>query len=357
MNLHFLIGAGCSKCVGLPLTEELYSEVLSGEVLDGESKTILSEIQQQFGDGSDVNIEDYLSDLIDFFTIAERRAERGKSDSTVTLGAKRYTPSKLKKAIDQIKQAVASIIDRKIDLQRLQTHRDFVSSVHQPVRVGRGPTFRSASYVVLNYDTLIEDSLALEKIPYSDGIDGGATGWWNLDSLDQAGLAAQVLKLHGSVNWYELPNDPMPRRIGHTVQLQSGSDRRILIWPASTKYREAQVDPFAQLMDRARTVITAKQGNQQLLFICGYSFGDAHVNGEIESALHESQGSLAVVAFTSEEALTGKLEEWNKNEAIRDHLLVFARRGYFKGDTATYSCEELPWWKFENITRILQGEP
>ena len=100
----------------------------------------------------------------------------------------------------------------------------------------------------------------------------------------------------------------------------------------------------------------AGQGNERLLFICGYSFGDAHINSEIESALHESQGNLTVVAFTSENTLTGKLKEWNENGAIRDHLLVFAKQGYFKGDTVDYSCKDLPWWKFENITRMLQGE-
>ena len=354
--LTFLFGAGCSKCAGLTLTEELSSKVLSGGMLDKESMAILSAIEDGYGHGSSANIEDYLSELIDLFTIAERRAERGTGEGKVLLGETSFASFTLKKAIDQVKQAVASIIDKKVSLQSLQTHRDFVASVHQPMRAGRGPRDRSASYVVLNYDTLIEDALALEKKPYSDGIDGGVTGWWNPETLDREGLAAQVLKLHGSVNWFELPNDPLPRRVGYSVELQEDSDWRILIWPASTKYREAQLDPFAQLMERARIAIRANQGLQRLLLICGYSFGDAHINDEIETALYESEGNLVVVAFTNEDTLTGKLAEWNGDETIRDDLLVYANRGYFKGDTADLSCTDLPWWKFENLTRILQGE-
>ena len=212
--MTFLLGAGCSKCAGLPLTEELTTVVLSGEMLDEESKAILNAIQSEFRQGSKANIEDYLSELIDFSTIADRRAQRGSGEGTITLGRREYCPSKLSTAIEQIKLAVAKCIDKKFDIQTLETHRDFVTLIHQPVRVGRGPHERPASYVVLNYDTLIEDALALQKIPYSDGIDGGVTGWWSPESLDREGLAAQVLKLHGSVNWHEFPSDPLPRRIG-----------------------------------------------------------------------------------------------------------------------------------------------
>ena len=31
-------------------------------------------------------------------------------------------------------------------------------------------------YLVLNYDTIIEDALGLGNIPYADGLSGGASG-------------------------------------------------------------------------------------------------------------------------------------------------------------------------------------
>ena len=38
----FLIGAGCSKCAGLPLTAELTKEALSSDALDDTTKRVLA---------------------------------------------------------------------------------------------------------------------------------------------------------------------------------------------------------------------------------------------------------------------------------------------------------------------------
>jgi DNA-binding CsgD family transcriptional regulator len=61
----FLIGAGCSKCAGLPLMEELTEKVLGSATLDVTAKEILEGIKLLFEGTSDANIEDYLSELID----------------------------------------------------------------------------------------------------------------------------------------------------------------------------------------------------------------------------------------------------------------------------------------------------
>lgn len=209
---------------------------------------------------------------------------------------------------------------------------------------------------MLNYDTILEDALALERVPFSDGIDGGVTGWWNPKTFDREDLAARVLKLHGSVNWCEVAGDTLPRRISTTLQVSSPQDRGIMIWPASTKYRETQLDPFAQLADLARRVVRPVHGSQRVLVTCGYSFGDAHINIEIERALRESAGDLTVIAFSSENEPTGHLKTWNQSEEIRDQVLIFAKRGFFHGDTADTSSADLPWWKFETVVRLLGGE-
>ena len=228
--------------------------------------------------------------------------------------------------------------------------------MHRPLRVGKSAPGQVVDYLVLNYDTAIEDALALERVPFSDGIDGGVTGWWNPQTFDRDGLAARVLKLHGSINWCELPGDPLPRRIASSLQLADANDRRILIWPASTKYRETQLDPFAQLAERARRVMRPNRGSQRVLVICGYGFGDAHINIEVDRALRESAGDLTVVAFTSESEPTGQLKTWIEDEMIREQVLIFANRGFFHGDSSEKSTTDLLWWKFENITRLLGGK-
>ena len=349
----FLIGAGCSKCAGLPLTAELTTQVLTSAELDDTSKAILRAIGDLFGGAGDAHIEDYLSELIDLLAIAERRGERGATQREIALDDKSYTAAQLLDATKRIKRAIACVIEKKIPLK---THQAFVAAIHRPIRVGKASPGHIVNYLVLNYDTAIEDALALEGVSYSDGIDGGRTGWWNPDTFDRDGLAARVLKLHGSIDWWELPSDPLPRRIAPSIEVANATDRRILIWPASTKYRETQLDPYAQLAERARLVMRPPEGIQRVLVICGYRYGDTHINNEVDRALHESAGDLTVVAFTSENEPHGKLKAWTEDEMVRDQVLVFANRGFFHGNTEDESTEDLLWWKFENITRLLGGE-
>jgi hypothetical protein len=348
----FLIGAGCSKCAGLPLITELTDKVLSSDALDETSKTILTGVKNLFAGAVNAHIEDYLSELIDLLAIAERRDDRGATQKEIVLGETGYSAAQLRNTANQIKRVIATVIEKQVSIE---THQAFVEAVHRPVRVGKAAPGHVVDYLVLNYDTAIEDALALERVPYSDGLDGGVTGWWNPDTFERKGLAARVLKLHGSINWCEFPNDPLPRRVGACLQIQNADDRRILIWPASTKYREMQLDPYAQLAERARCVMRPCRGSQCVLVICGYSFGDKHINIEVDKALREST-DLTIVAFTNENEPTGQLKKWNEDQRVRDQVLIYSNRGFFHGESSARSKTDLLWWKFENFTRLLGGE-
>lgn len=349
----FLIGAGCSTCAGLPLTAELTEIAKDKEILGTTSKEILAAIEELFDGAQTSQIEDYLSELVDLLAIAERRAERGASQAQVTLGGTSYSHKELRTAVDEIKLSISDAIDIPVEIE---THRAFVHAVHQPVRVGKSAPGSVVNYLVLNYDTVVEDALAVERIPFADGIDGGVTGWWNPETFERDNLAARVLKLHGSVNWCEISEDSLPRRIAPNLKVKDMQDRRILIWPASTKYRETQLDPFAQLADQARLAIRPARGTQRVLVICGYSFSDAHINIEIDRALHESAGDLTVIAFTSDDEPVGQLKEWNEDTEVCEQVLIYANRGFFHGTAADRTAADLPWWKFENVVRLLGGE-
>jgi hypothetical protein len=350
----FLLGAGCSKCAGLPLTSELTEKALASAELDDTTKAILGSIRDLFAGAVDANIEDYLSELIDLLAIAERRSALGATHKTVTLGAVAYDEASLRAAADQIKRGIAQVIEQKVSIE---THRDFVQAVHRPQRPGTSSSGREVDYLVLNYDTVLEDALALERVPFADGLDGGVTGWWSpQETFDRAGLSARVFKLHGSINWREFLGDQLPRRVGDRLQIDGINEPRILIWPASTKYREAQRDPYAQLAERARRVLRPSGGSQCVLIVCGYRFRDTHINLEIESALRESRGNLTVAIFTSDDKPSGQLAAWHEDATIAEQILVFANRGFFHGTTSAPATTDLLWWKFENITRLLGGE-
>lgn len=349
----FLIGAGCSKCAGLPLMAELTTKTLASAKLSATTKTILSAIQALFSGANAANIEDYLSELVDLVAIAERRGVRGATSHTAPLDGVDYTAKQLKDAVDEIKAAIAEVIDVSVSMD---VHWKFIQAVHRPSRPGRAVATRPVDYLLLNYDTLIESALALQKLRYADGMNGGNSAWWDLSTFDAEGLSARVIKLHGSIDWSEMSGEPLPRRIDKNLKLPTGNEQKILIWPASTKYRETQRDPYAQLSTLARRALRPPSGTQTVLTVCGYSFGDSHINIEIEHALRESGGELTVVVFTFDEEPTGDLKRLHEDKEISEQIRIYARRGFFHGSTATKSAVDLPWSKFENITRLLGGE-
>jgi len=353
----FLIGAGCSKSAGLPLMEELTEDVLKNGDLDGIAKALLKGVQTSFAGAKRANIEDYLSEIIDLLAIAERRTECGAAESEVLVAADKYASLQLRDAAEKIKCTIADIIESKNHNIDISVHRNFVQAVHRPRRPGRANEIDPVYYLCLNYDTLLEDALALERVPFSDGLDGGATGWWNPSAFSRDGLSSKLYKLHGSIDWCSLDDDPLPRRVASSVDISAHANKRILIWPASTKYCETQRDPYAQLMDLARKALRAPPGSQRILLICGYSFGDLHINLEVDRALRESEGRLTAVVFTADDTPQGQVKLWYEDAETKKQVLIFAKKGFFHDDVCAPSGgTELPWWKFENLTRLLGGE-
>jgi SIR2-like domain len=347
----FLVGAGCSKCAGLPLTCELKDEIL-GRLTEGARSTLTS-VMNSFKGASSSTIEEYISEIVDVMAIAKRRKESGAKETSVELDKKIYSEENLSDALKEIRASIVSCIKKNCDIS---VHRRFVRAVHYQLRSGRRDRSRPADYLVLNYDTLIEDALGLESVPFSDGMAGGTTGWWDLGALGNTDLQARTLKLHGSIDWVVLKGEVLPRRIRESiapedVDLAEGA----VIWPSAAKYRETERDPFAQLAKMMRQILRPGARQFTVLTICGYRFGDAHINLELYRALKESEQRLTVLVFTEMDKPDGIVRSWHEDPQLRDQVRIYARKGFFH-TTDTESAVDLPWWKFEVLTRLLEGE-
>lgn len=348
-----LLGAGASCCAGLPLTNQLTAEVLKSIKLSVVSKQILIAIQTSFAKAHPAShIEDYLSELVDWLAIMTRRANRNVTSSNVAINGVEYNKDQLLQAIKEIKLAIFGVINVQVDSAM---HERFVQALHRPMRPGKDSRPSTIDYLVMNYDTLIEDSLALSQLRYADGLEGGVSGWWNPSTFDKSNLDARVFKLHGSINWAEHSSTSAPLRIAPHLKRSQDQAEKIMIWPASTKYRETQLDPYANLMHRARAILNPQDGSQRVLLITGYSFGDAHINLEIERGLRASNGNLTVIAFTSDAEPSGVLQAWHEDNSINEQVLIFADKGFFHAEDKLISKDSIEWWKFENLTQILEG--
>lgn len=351
----FVIGAGCSKCAGLPLMKELTQKVLDSleKEKEGKAYAVLNGLQKNFDGSSGCTIEDYMSELVDHIAIAERRNLRSATAVSASIDSANYSPEDLAKALDEIKNSIAKVI-RQTEAE-ISVHRNFVNTIHKKLQSGKAGPPTQVDYYTLNYDTLFEDALSLERISVADGFKGGATGWWDTCAYEDVAAQARILKLHGSIDWCLLENDVLPRRVREGLTVD-GIREHILIWPASTKYREAQRDPFAQIIEVMRRNLRPSSETQVVLTICGYSFEDAHVNVELDQALRESDGQLTIIAFTNEDEPKGQIKSWHNDIDVRDQVRIHANRGFFHGTTEKPSDVDLPWWRFEILTRLLRGE-
>lgn len=350
-RLAFLLGAGCSCKAGLPLMSKLTEEVLGHGELGDETRRPLNSIRDVFSGAGNATIEDYMSELVDYVSIVERRTRRGATQSKISLGNSEYTTEELTSALREIKQVVAKVIDEKdVDVSY---HQQFIRSIHSSLQAGKAR--RMVDYFVLNYDTLLEDSLGLERVTYVDGFAGAATGWWDPSVFQNDAAAARVFKVHGSIDWCLLKGDSLPRRVRRGIT-SAAEQEHVLIYPAATKYQEAQRDPFAQLLQEMRQCLRPAENKEVVLAICGYSFCDSHIDLEVENALYQSEGRLTVAAFVSDDEPQGTLKEWVDDPRIGRQIRVYANKGFIHSDATMKSDEDIPWWKFEVLGRLLGGE-
>jgi hypothetical protein len=351
-RLAFLFGAGCSKVAGLPLMPELTETVLGHTGIGEDTRKLLNRVRELFAGAASATIEDYMSEIVDLLSIADRRTRRGATQSKVSVGDQERDATELQTALDEIKSAVSSSIgDKEINIA---THQQFVRAIHGSLQAGKA-TGRGVDYFILNYDTLIEDALGLERVVYCDGFTGAATGWWEPSTFRPDGKAARVFKIHGSIDWCLLKDDSLPRRIRSGIKTDSDRNH-VLIYPAATKYQETQRDPFAQMLYYMRQSLCPGEGKEMVLAICGYSFGDSHIDLEIENALHQSDGRLTVAAFIGADEPEGRLRNWLDDSSINEQIRVYANNGFFHGNKQFKYSVDLPWWKFEILARLLGGE-
>jgi hypothetical protein len=116
-RLAFLLGAGCSKNAGLPLMLQLTNEVLEHQMIGAETKKILDKVSELFSGVRSATIEDYMSEIVDLLSIAERRTRCGATQCDVSVGDQERSATELQTALDEIKQAVSSAIgDKEVNI-------------------------------------------------------------------------------------------------------------------------------------------------------------------------------------------------------------------------------------------------
>lgn len=218
------------------------------------------------------------------------------------------------------------------------------------------------TFFTTNYDTLLEDALSLLHYNVVDGFSGGSLGFWNptteFDNSNKNPNSCFLYKLHGSIDWQNDSSFGLIRVRYGTKYLADMSD--ILIYPQATKYVETQKDPFSYLFNGFRKSLNHTQDN--VLITCGYSFGDDHINSEIESALSMSDNKTTLIVFIKENpendvVINKILDRWIDNSNFSDRIYVAGNDGLYYSSLSPYKPDDnqkLLWWTFEGLTKFIK---
>ncbi|QHL87987.1 SIR2 family protein [Nibribacter ruber] len=364
---NWLLGAGISFKSNIPLMFPLTYRVEEIIENDGTEKgkeiyhTLTADLDE------DCHIEHYLSHLGDLIALSER-----SKDKAAIICDKKFSSEELREMHRTIVAAIGQTVrfgyskdtDALIGtpekpIVEIAHHLDFVRALFKN-RANLESRSR-LSFFTTNYDTLLEDALAIERKVVIDGFSGGAVGFWNPNQefkrVEDKQLMCGVYKLHGSIDWHCDKEHGLVRVRYGTKYLPDMSD--IMIYPQATKYVETQKDPFAFLFERFRRSLNSTQDN--VLVTCGYSFGDDHINSEIESALRIRGNRTTLLAFSEEAPKEGivinrTLDRWLKDEEFGSRIYVAGKDGIYHHSTAPAKAgtsEQLLWWTFNGMTNFL----
>ncbi len=366
-NQSWLLGAGISCDAGIPLMRPLTERIFTRAKKDGKPNDfiVLEFIKSQLSDDS--HIEHILSHLSDHRAIADRSKDKNITFDRVTLSVDEldelhqriliwiaetirwgYKPQKSDGTPEEIGTNESRIVT-------IDNHSEFVSALFNRNQLGLAERRRAVRLFTTNYDTLLEDALALGGFSYWDGFSGGAVAYrshWYGDEEPNRQERAHVIKLHGSIDWHLGEDDRVWRvRDGDRYPKKIS---RVLIYPQSTKYLATQRDPFAAQFDLFRRALGERE--EKVLATSGYSFGDEHINQEIELALQRPENKTTLLAFTPK--MNQILERWRSGPWGK-RIYVIAEDGLYVGADGLHSAPATgkthDWWKFDGVTKILNS--
>lgn len=379
----WLLGAGISFAANVPLMHPLTKRVMAvarESVFqdDAVALSILDFIQGDVAAGS--HIEEYLTHLGDCISMAERSRTAGITVNNAHVPKAKLVEVHLKLLgviADTVRWGYRSGVQNEDgeeieaeeigafgnSIVRIDDHRNFVAAVFGSNRAGVEYLRTPVEFFTTNYDTLLEDALGLERIGYKDGFTGGGVGFWGAQGYEPDNQTRAIItKLHGSTDWYRASVAPSPvLRVRDGDPYPSRGGGAVMIYPQATKYLNTQRDPFAELFQRFRHRLAV--GVDHVLLICGYSFGDEHINAEIEQAMAAGKSQLTIVAFADEPdgQFSGSLRTWCASMSWRERVFVASPRGLYQGDSGPHfpaAAGSRDWWTFAGATRLFsEGLP
>lgn len=361
----WLFGAGVSKGAGIPLMVALTARVramANGTVHRVVLDALFAELPAA------AHIEHLLSHLGDYAALAERAkltdvSIGGTSVKAVALtSAHKAVVGWIAETVRWGYRAAQGSAQEEVgasgkSIVKIDEHKAFIQALFNTTQAGLADRRGAVRLFSTNYDTLLEDALALCGVSCWDGFSGGAVAFRNFSFGEAEPVVAHrahVIKLHGSSDW-RLGEDGRVWRVrdGDTYPEKAST---VYIHPQSTKYVATQRDPFAAQFDLLRRTLATHSDN--VLAVCGYSFGDEHINQELEIALAAPDNRTTLVVFLYEDSgWPDCITKW-RHSAWQKRVYIVTQKAMYVGSTGPFHSAATgkthDWWTFSGVTKMLQ---
>jgi len=231
----------------------------------------------------------------------------------------------------------------------LNLHIEFVRRLSRR----SGPSVKVFS---LNYDPLVERAAEAAKVRLSDAFLGVEHAYFDPAVFDERVVQIRgshkgrqfdetvrpihLLKLHGSIGWYECPQRGV-RRCAYGSALPNGT-KRLMVPPQRRKADDTILHPYAALWSAFRGCLGHNATPINRLACFGYAFGDEHVNAVIDGALARSNFTLLI--FTKEMSNAA----WDRWSVKPNTVVVTQARCSLKGAVGP-GHDDL--WRFERVCK------
>jgi hypothetical protein len=291
-NIIFLLGAGCSKSAGIPISDEMVREVEKSLKDDSEWKKyttlynyLRSSIEYSegiFGNfGNTFNIERLL-------IIMSEIEKRDRNIIYPFIGSWNLRLADVAgqnfEKITELKQLIKNRLldwtNPKALAKKVEYYKGF-AKFHSEI----GYTLRVFS---LNYDLCFEKAVGDDEV--EQGFDP-KTNEWQYSNFDEIRKPFCLYKLHGSVNWYT------DKHTGRLMLSNHPVTNPELIFGIDTKLKST--DPYFFYTSEFRKWLLHK--DCKLIVTIGYSFADDYINDLIsQSIINDNQKQLLVVVPESD---------------------------------------------------------
>ena len=292
MKTALFLGAGASAFVDLPTTKKLMGRVrkrADGVRVDGRSLSNITKLIVTNNDYTDV---EKLYDGIDRMS----RIRHDIPNLGPIFGVLHGSDSIFKRTLDELGDVRSVIRDVLLESFSIKSdaHNPIVQ-MHDMVRsvINDGGTDELLVFTT-NYDTVIETYAHMVGLEIVNGFtDGGHLSmvWadnWN-HSTDKPSL--YLVKLHGSINWYEDADGNIVEAAGIP---QRDADHDIMIAPTEGS-KDYGRKPFPALMQRFKESLR----DVDVLLAIGFSYRDEEIVNIIKDRLDDG---MALISFSPDAA-------------------------------------------------------